>query len=804
MKCLFPILLSLTAAVCAAPSSVEPFLAEHCVRCHGEEKQKGDFRIDTLPRDFAVSTNAEIWAEVMGRLNAGEMPPEDEPQPSGAELEEISGWIAARLAEGEAARMAKRGEVAHYRLSREEYANTVYDLLGVRFDVYQPGAMNEDPRWHGFERVGSMLSLSPSHVDRYFRAGEEILERAFPKHQPKIKVVRTDAIDLKHRGQRQELEERGIADRVRVLIWPGQTIHGRSGVPRNEPGQYRARLQISGLMSVDGIAPHLTVWDPKLGQSVFEQDIVAAEDAPMVVEFETFLDAGTALVLQNEVAGKIPDGHYRNVLRGGGSVFTSSKEVVGQLNPTGLMLTTDDGRGVYPLMMVDWIEWEGPLTTETDLAKREGLMPEQIRNSKSELQREELIEESRAALRKLADRAWRRPASEEEIARYLHVFELELEAGETPHRAQLAAMLGILTSKNFYYIVEGGEGRGLELNDHELASRLSYFLWGSMPDETLLSAAETGTLREPKNLRAQLKRMLADPKIERFTESFPKQWLQLHQVGMFAPDSKLYPDYDLWLEKSMTLETTRYFREVFANNLPVTAFLDSDWTMLNPRLSRHYDIPIPQKSGFHRVSLRPEHRRGGLLTHGSVLSLTSDGTRHRPIHRGVWISEAIFGVTPTPPPPNVEPLEPAERNAPKTTIRRQIEAHATDKNCATCHKKLDPLGFAFENYDAIGRWRTAEVVSEGKGENPAVDASGVMPDGRKFAGVEEFKQLLASEPEPFIDALIENLATYALRRTMTIDDRKELRAITERSADSGYHIGDLIENLVLSDLFLSR
>ncbi len=801
MKPVFAILLSVSAAVHAAPSSaVMPFLNDHCVRCHGEEKQKGDFRIDTLSGDFTVSANAELWAEVMGRLNAAEMPPEDEPQPTAAELEPAIDWITTRLAEGEEARMAKRGEVAHYRLSRDEYAATIYDLLGVRFDVYQPGAMNEDPRWHGFERVGSMLSLSPSHVDRYYEAGEEILLRAFPKGKTRSKVVRSDAISLRHHNQREELEARGIADRVRALLWPGQKVSARNGVPRNVPGQYRARIQLSGLTSVDGIAPHLTVWDPKLGRSVFERDVVAAEGEPIIIEFEAFLTASTNLVLENEVAGKIPDGHYKNVLRGGGSVFTDSKEVKEQLNPTGLMLTTDDGRGVYPLMIVDWIEWEGPITTDADLAKREGLMPEFPKNSEAK----EQIESSRAALRRFAARAWRRPVSEEEVERYVGVFRSELEAGSEPRSAQLAAMLGILTSKNFYYIVEGGDGRGPELNDHELATRLSYFLWGSMPDDTLLAAAEAGTLRDRDQLHQQLKRLLADPKIERFAESFPQQWMQLHRVGMFAPDSKLYPDYDLWLEKSMILESTKFFAEVFGKDLPVTTFLDSDWTMLNPRLARHYEIPFHEKSGFHRVSLRPEDRRGGLLTHSSVLSLTSDGTRHRPIHRGVWVSEVIYGITPTPPPPNVEPLEPTAKNQLKTTIRRQIEAHATDRNCASCHKKLDPLGFAFENYDAIGRWRTEETVAEGKGDNPPVDAAGTLPDGRKFSGAEEFQELLAAEPEPFVEAFVANLATFALRRTLTIDDRKEIKAIAERSSGSGYRIGDLIRNLVLSDLFLTR
>jgi hypothetical protein len=415
------------------------------------------------------------------------------------------------------------------------------------------------------------------------------------------------------------------------------------------------------------------------------------------------------------------------------------------------------------------------------------------------------LAEARECLKRFAERAWRRPVADAELERYLKLVEGELAAGENFRSAYRAAMIGVLTSKNFYYLEEGSAGqRRDKLNDWELAARLSYFLWSSMPDEELFAAARDGSLHRPEVLSAQLQRMSGDKKIDRFAESFPKQWLQLHRVGAFSPDAELYPDYDKWLEQSLVLETTGYFGEVFSKNLPLREFLVSDWTMLNPRLAMHYGLPAPATSRLQRTTLRPEDHRGGLLTQASILSLTSDGTRHRPVHRGVWISEAIFGRTPPPPPPNVEPLEPTPGNQPKATIRMQLEAHATHAICASCHRKIDPLGFAFDSFDAIGRWRTEERVMGGQGDNPPVNASGRLPDDRTYNTTDEFKQLLVQDTDRFAAAFVEQLATYSLRRVMTIDDASQIKAIAQASKKDDYKIRTVIENLVMSGLFQTR
>jgi hypothetical protein len=324
-----------------------------------------------------------------------------------------------------------------------------------------------------------------------------------------------------------------------------------------------------------------------------------------------------------------------------------------------------------------------------------------------------------------------------------------------------------------------------------------------MPDQSLFDTANNGSLTGD-GLAAQVDRMLADPKIDRFIDDFPRQWLQLHRLGMFPPDGKLYPDYDVWLEASMHEEVVQYFREVFANNLPIDTFIKSDWTMANPRLCDFYGLPAPKTSGFQRVLLRPEDHRGGLLTTGAILGLTSDGTRHRPVHRGVWVSEAIFGKTPPPPPANVDPIEPNPPNSPKATIRQKIEAHARNASCAACHRNIDPLGLAFEQFDAIGQWRTHERVEKGTGDDPPVDPGGTLPDGRAFADAEQFKQLVLDDRDQFLRAFVEHLCTYGLRRVLSVDDREDIQAILKESKQRHYQLKDIVRAVALSDLFQKR
>lgn len=795
------------AGVAGGAEPFEAFLAKHCIRCHGPQKEAGDLRIDQLSRDFKSGLDTHHWAEVLDKVNGGEMPPETDPQPSQAEIGAFVTGLDTRLKEGRAARMAARPAVTHYRLSRKEYQNTVYDLLGVRYDPTKPGELNEDTLWHGFERIGSELSLSPSHVDRYYGAAGLVLDRAFPVASGEVRKVRKTAAELRYGGgktQQEALDRFGIKRPLRYLLFPGnvQTAlaphwFGRTGPEHS--GLYKVRIHASGIRPPDGQPAHLSIGKRTGEETVdglIEFDLTAPEDRPQVYEFEVFLEMPATLdfcVVATDVVDRRAGAAFRNALGSrGGYIFTHSSETL-LLNPNAPQMFDDKGNGLFSTVLLDWIEWEGPLETESEKSRRKGLLPPDGAT----------VEVVADHLQRFAERAWRRPVKQEELTDYLQAYRSEREAGEKTVDAYLVALQGVLTSRNFIYLVEGEPAARERLNDWEFASRLSYFLWSSMPDDGLFAAAEGGNLNGER-LKKEVDRLLTDGKSNRFVNDFARQWLQLHRVGMFPPDKKLYPMYDAWLEASMRSEPVEYFREMFAKNLPIDGFIDSDWTMANTRLCDFYGLPEPKTDGFQRVSLKPEDHRGGLLAMGAVLGLTSDGTRHRPVHRGVWVSEAIFGKTPPPPPANVSAIEPSPPESPKATLRQKIEAHRNNASCAACHAKIDPLGLAWDNYDAIGQWRTHEKVAQGVGKDPVIDPSGVLPDGRPFNDPVQFKRLLLEDREQIARAFIEQLSTYALRRVLSVDDEDDLKAIEAEAKKHDYRVKEIVRAVALSNLMRKR
>lgn len=790
----------------SATEPFEAFLTKHCLRCHGPELVERDLRIDQLSRDFRSGVDGHLWAEVVERINAGEMPPEDEPQPTEDEIEAVIRLLDSQIRQGRAARMAARPAVAHYRLSRKEYQNTVYDLLGVRYDPSKPGELNADTLWQGYERIGSQLSLSPSHVERYYRAAQIVLDRAFPAKPVEARTVRRTAADIRYSGGKQQqayMDRFGIKRSLRALIFPGRLQqafrhHWLGATGPEHSGLYRARMQVSGIRPPGGQIPHLRIGKrvaEATNEGLIELDVLALEDEPEIIEFEVFLEMPTSLefnVVVTDIIDRQKGGHYRNALSSPHYIFTHTSETR-LLNPTAPKMFDEDGNGIFSSVLLDWIEWKGPLESEAERSRREGLLPPD----------DATLEVVANYLKRFAERAWRRPVINSELSHYLRAYETERAAGEDVFAAYQVALLGVLTSRHFTYVVEGGTEPRQKLTDWELASRLSYFLWSSMPDEKLFEAAREGRLTG-SGLAAEVDRMLHDARINRFVDDFPRQWLQLHRLGMFPPDGKLYPDYDVWLEASMHKEVVQYFHEVFAENLAIDAFLSSDWTMANARLCDFYGLPEPKTGGFQRVSLRPEDHRGGLLTMGAVLGLTSDGTRHRPVHRGVWIGEAIFGKTPPQPPANVDPIEPNPPDSPKATIRQKLKAHGENPNCAACHRNIDPLGLAFDQFDAIGQWRTHERVEKGTGGDPPVDASGMMPDGRNFADAEQFKQLLLDDRDQFLQAFVEHLCTYSLRRVLTVDDREDIQAIVDEAKQKEYRLKDIVRAVAMSELMTKR
>jgi mono/diheme cytochrome c family protein len=804
------LLLASSAVWGGAVNAAQPFddfLNKHCIRCHGPEKEKGDLRIDKLSRDFRTGADTHHWAELLEQVNSGEMPPKEEKRPTEGEIATFVTSLDALIKEGRAARMAARPPVTHYRLSRREYQNTVYDLLGVRYDPAKPGELNEDTLWHGFERIGSELSLSPSHVDRYYKAAGNVLERAFSVTSAEPRKVRRTAAEMRYDGgktQQAILDRFGIKRALRFLLFPGSTQNalspnwfGRTGPEHS--GLYKVRLQASGIRPPGGQPAHLSIGKrtgEETVEGLVEFDLTADEDHPQIHEFEVFLEMPVSLefcVVATDVVDRRAGAAFRNALGSrSGYIFTHSSETL-LLNPSAPQMFDDKGNGIFSTVLLDWIEWEGPLSSESEKSLRHGVLPPGDANP----------ETVALHLQRFAERAWRRSVKRQEIEGYLRTLQAERDAGEKLDEAFRAAMQSILTSRNFIYLVEGEPVARERLNDEELASRLSYFLWSSMPDEPLSASAKGGGF-QGNGLSKQVDRILADSRSDRFIDDFSRQWLQLHRVGMFPPDKKLYPKYDNWLQSSMRSEPVEYVRELFHKNLTLGSLIDSDWTMANARLCDFYGLPEPLNGGFQRVALKPENHRGGLLAMGAVLGLTSDGTRHRPVHRGVWVSETILGRTPPPPPANVPAIEPNPPQSPKATLRQKLEAHRDNANCAACHAKIDPLGIAWDNYDAIGQWRSREKVPAGTGEDPLVNPSGKMPDGRPFADPNEFKRLLLEDRDKVARAFIEHLCTYALRRVLTFDDQEGINAIQEEAKKHEYRVRDIVRAVALSELMRKR
>jgi mono/diheme cytochrome c family protein len=786
-------------AVIASPSfvaDVQPYLRAHCLRCHGPEKQEAEFRLDKLSANVGQE-NTPQWAEVIERISSGEMPPADaKNRPAAKESAVIVEWLAARIKEGEGARLAKRSRVSYNRLTRDEYVNTVRDLIGVHFDATDPGGFPEDAEWHGFERIGAVMTLSPSNIEKYLAAAEVVLAEAYPT-KPTANAKTPAFLNITKRAvpeneineeHRERLRELGLLDKVRFEMWAGDIFRG-AGQNLPEAGIYELSFTLSGLKPEKGRAPRLFVYEKQLDRILFEQDILAPEDKPITVTFRTHLPKGHASIdVINNIPG--PSNNFRSG-RHGNKPFVSTKD--GRI-PWQMKLTDEQGRPRVSFLILDSVSFRGPFITPEEQTRRAEYWPAESGN----------LEQVRTGLAKLAQRAFRRPVSDEELNRYVEIVKAELAAGEKFPDAVKAGMLAILCSKSFLFVTEGDENANRNtLTDWELACRLSYLFWSTMPDDELFTLAEQGKLHDRAELAKQVQRMLADPRAERFSESFAAQWLHLRKVGMFPPDKKLYPDYDKSLEKSMLGETTAFFREVLDRGLTLREFLHSDWTMVNSRLAQFYGLPEVTGLEYQRVSLPADSHRGGLLTQASILSLTSDGTRHRPVHRGKWVSEAIFGKSPPPPPANVDPIAPNPVDSPKATLRMKLEAHIHDASCAACHSKIDPLGLAFENFDAIGRWRTHETV-EGTGENPVVNPAGKLADGRSYQTPEEFKQLLLGDIDSFNTAFIEKLATYGLRRSMSFEDREGLTSIAAASRAKDYRLRDLVEAFVLSDLFQKR
>jgi Protein of unknown function (DUF1592)/Protein of unknown function (DUF1588)/Protein of unknown function (DUF1587)/Protein of unknown function (DUF1585)/Protein of unknown function (DUF1595)/Planctomycete cytochrome C len=729
---------------------VLPLLERYCVDCHMTEDAEAGIILDRFETQAAASEDGRTWLRVRDALEGHIMPPRDKPQPSPKEFDALIGWIENDFLAAECGKRSGSGPVVIRRLNRQEYNNTIRDLLGV--DLRLADAFPPDDIGFGYDNVGSALNISPIHVEKYLDAAEIALDKA---------IVLPDAAEF------PPIELIGLKT---YPLPPDKAVEFKHAL---KPGRYQADFSLVRVGIAESVPPpRLEVGFGKDRRTV---DAVRVQDETVVYRYWLEVAPGDGMVHVSLAPGQE---RSPNVLK--------PKEVAA--NVSGDQRYEGD-RGLH----VDSMVVHGPVPP---LAEK---LPESHRRilfCTPGFGDESRLDCARQVIARFAERAFRRPVPPDELERVLRIFRLAHDRGESYERGVQVALTSVLASPRFLFLVEPEESReDRPLSEFELASRLSYFLWSSMPDADLFREASEGTLR--RNLRRQVVRMLDDPRSDRFVENFAGQWLQLRRLGGVTPDKDLFPGFDEKLRNSMRRETEHYFAYILRDNRSVLELLDANYTFVNAALARHYGIEGVTGDHFRLVTLA-DGRRGGVLTQASVLTLTSNPNRTSPVKRGQWVLQQLLGTPPPPPPPDVAKLDESQNAAEAASLRERMEVHRSDPQCASCHQQMDPLGFALENFDAVGRWRSMDGPFR-------IDPAGELIGGRKFSDVRELKQLLgSSETKKFARTLVENALTYGLGRGLEAYDYCTVEDIRRRLATDGYRARNIIFGIVESQAFQYR
>ncbi len=750
-----------TPAASAKPTAdafgtkLKPFLAKYCTSCHNADDQAAGVALDAYKSDADVKKDRKVWEMVPGVVADGSMPPKKKkgqplPQPT---KEERAGFVGAvgDITRIDCTAPTDAGRVTLRRLNRAEYNNTVRDLCGVDFKPAED--FPSDDVGYGFDNIGDVLSLQPIMIEKYLAAADKVLETAIVSLEPVKSEKQT------FRAQQLQAVPRGSKSREPVKIT--FTTDGAAFVEKfnfQADGEYAIRVRTWGT-KVGDAAPKLVIRIDGKDQKEFA--VEAPTDKPVTVEAKVKVLAGE-----------------RRVAAGFVNPFEDKDE--------------KDAAKKFRTLGVVHIEIEGPF------GKVEKPLPDSTKLVLAHRPSDGVADKVAAekTLTEFARRAYRRPVKPAELVRLMKLYDLAAGKGEPFEQAIKLPMKAVMVSPHFLFRIEDDPKTGetaRTLNEYELATRLSYFLWATMPDEELYRLADKGELRKPGVLKAQIARMLKDKKAVALTDNFAGQWLMLRSVQTAAPDPTTYPNWDEPLRKAMIREAELYFEYVVRNDRPVTEFLDSDYTFVNSRLAVHYKLTKFKGTDFEKVTL-PDDRRGGILTMASVLTVTSNPTRTSPVKRGKWVLDNLLGTPPPPPAPDVPQLEATPLTG---TIRQQTEQHRANPACATCHAKLDPLGFGLENFNGIGEWRTEDRKDK-------IDASGVLPDGAKFDGPGELRKILLGKADLFRRCLAEKLLTYALGRGLEYYDKCALDALVAKLKAGGDSVSALVLAIAESDPFQKR
>lgn len=816
--------------VCSSVEAQEPaqtlglwdYLNDHCIHCHGTDEQKADRNFEELTMDLSEEGAIDQWQEILDVINRGDMPPPEEPQPYSNLTKRFVAELTGRLRA--AIEKYADTEVARFRrLNRVEYRNTIRDLCGLNVHSFDPTVnFPADERVDGFENIGEHLVLSDYLLQKFLDASSAIIDKAAQVPEPTARTNRVfgpDDLENRKFHFRPQIQFQVNVDSKYVDIGHGDRFSDRvqpmrfRGVPYD--GYYTIRVKAEGinrehpydpkLLGVDRDEPikmEVLVADPRVGGrlsgNATDRSVALVplrDHQSEIYEYRVWMDKGFVPLVRyangpqpiKAVLFKIAPRYHAESLPSNWRSGTDHKPAEEKER-----YLSDVYLG--PRLRIHSIELDGPHTLSWDQTSHAALFGDHDPSTG-------LIDPD-AVIRRFLWRAYRRPPLESEVSRYQDYMRTRVEKGEKTRAALLTTFKAILCSPGFLYIEVPPSKNEDATDSFLLASRLSYFLWSSMPDEELMDVAQDGSLNAPEIMLAQVRRMLNDPKARAFTQQFTDSWLRLNELGTMPPDTVKFAEfYRRRLQSLMKTETQTFFDHMIRNNLRVELFIDSDFTFLNRYLADHYGIDGVVGDEFRKVKLPADSMRRGLLGHASILTVTSNGVETSPVTRGIWVLENLLGNPPALPPPDVNPLEPDIRGA--TTIREQLAKHRNVETCAECHRKIDPYGFALECFDPVGAYRE-KYVSDEAGRTLKIDTSGRLATGEEFADVAELTQLLLKRQDQFVRCLTEKMLTYALGRELSVADLPQVDSITESLARRGGGLRDLVELIVLSEAFRAR
>jgi mono/diheme cytochrome c family protein len=738
-------LLALGAAPQAAPADkdfetqVRPLLSTYCFSCHGPKKKSAKVDLSTVRGEAEIAQAQETWLAAIQQLRTRAMPPEEaEKKPTEEERRKLVAWLEAAMDRIDARAPKDPGRVVVRRLNRSEYDNTIRDLVGI--DARPAENFPADDVSEGFDTLGEVLSLPPLLLEKYLDAAERVLDRALVPDGPVPFLEKR----LEAEAHLKQVPVEGV---VELKFEQGFTT--TLAVPAE--GRYEVRVRAGQRDGPDGRAIVVVQVD---GVDMALVTVASAEPAVSSASF--LMPAGERKVSFRHTPPK---------------AYTKDEKV-------------PDTR-----LFLDWVEVAGP---ERSLSHRRILGEGEGR------------EAAKGVLERFARRAFRRPVVPDELGRLLALYDRGLKQGKSHAGAVRLALWSVLVSPHFLFRVERDsadrdDAGHVRLGDWELASRLSYFLWSTMPDDALFALAAKGRLRDPEVLRGEVRRMLADPRSHALVDNFAAQWLGLRKLEHAQPDRELFAAYNDTLRRSMVEEATAFFANLLREDRSVVELIDADYTFLNEPLARLYGIKGVQGDAMRRVALA-DRNRGGVITMAAILTLTSHPTRTSAVKRGKWILDEVLGAPPPPPPPNVPELEEATKNRPDAStlsLKQKMELHRADPQCFGCHQRMDVLGLGLENFDPIGRWRDKEAGRK-------IEVAGTLPTGENFADPAGLKKVLSVSRDDFARALAEKVLVYALGRPLARGDRPALKRIVEDLKKREYRISALLEGVIMSYPFQYR